>query len=215
MPTAFSVRLFEEIMLVGMVEAFKNRSIEFVSLVDITESKGQTVYRLSSQFMEWTDVMANRVTKMVHESLVPGFDQQQAKDRHRAEVASILSDFQISGQLDFSQSYNCVRLRCDARSKTASIQPFKARSTRPQDYEGRLATTSELLEYVAALYNSGPILDAGDPFWITSYSWVKFFTSFLENRAIDFADIRVNDADPEEWDFINTELDYEIESAKR
>jgi hypothetical protein len=63
-------------------------------------------------------------------------------------------------------------------------------------------------------YNSGFILDAGDPFWITSYSWVKFFTNFLDNRAIDFADIRVNAADPEEWDFINTELDYEIESTK-
>jgi hypothetical protein len=202
-------------MLVGMVEAFKNRSIEFISLVDIIESKGQRVYRLSSQFMEWTDVMANRVTKMVHESLAPSFDQQQAKDRHRAEVASILGDFQISGQLDFSQNYNCVRLRCNARSRTASIQPFKARSTGPQDYEGRLATTSELLEYIAALYNYGPMLDAGDPLWINSYSWVKFFASFLDSRAIDLADIRVNDSDPEEWDFINTKFDYEIENTKR
>ena len=126
----------------------------------------------------------------------------------------MLGDFQISGLVELGQPFNCLRLRCDPRSKTASIEPFSARSTRPQDYPERLATTSELLEYVAAILNSGPIADLGDPFSVLTYPWIKFIARFLDKRGIDLGRIQVNNADPEEWNFINTEFDYEIEGNK-
>ena len=82
---------------------------------------------------------------------------------------------------------------------------------RPQDYPGRLATTSELLEYTAALLNSSAVIaDLGDPYWISTYSWTKFITRFMDEHGIDLGRIQVNDTDPEEWDFVNTEFDYEI-----
>ena len=71
------------------------------------------------------------------------------------------------------------------------------------------------MEFVAAIVNSGPVTFIGDPLWIPSYSWVKFLTSFLDNRSIDLGRIQINADDPEEWDFINTEFDYEIEAMKK
>lgn len=38
---------------------------------------------------------------------------------------------------------------------------------------------------------------------------------FIDDRAVDLGRIRVNDLDPEEWDFVNTELDYELATAPK
>lgn len=217
LPTTFSERAFWEAIAVGLVEAFKGgEPVEFVNLVDISRANGLTVYRLSSHHTELTGTIGNRMQRMVSEMLEPDFDAAESRAKHNAEVAATLGGFQISGSLDLSQRFNCLRLRCDPRSKTASILPFTARSTRPQDYPEQLETTSELLEYVAAILNSGGLItDIGDPFWVSSYAWVKFMASFLDERSISLGRIQVNAVDPEEWNFINPELDYEIKNNKR
>jgi hypothetical protein len=143
----------------------------------------------------------------------PDFDRAEAKLRYVRRLELEVGDFSYSGEVGLERGFNCLRLRCDSRTKSASVNSFEARSTRPQDYPDRIETTSELLEYAAALLNSELIVDAGDPFWITRYSWIKFMTRFMEDKGIDLGRIRVNESDPEEWDFVNTELDYELNRA--
>jgi hypothetical protein len=212
----YSVQTFGQMLTVGMAETFGNREpIEFVGLVDIAQVHGQTVHRFTSHHEELIDALCNRGERIIREMMEPDYNKEEAKARGLSEIAAIMGDFHVSGSLDFSQRLNCLKLRCNPRSKTLSITPFKARSTRAEDYPGKFETTSELLEYVAAIVNSGPIISIGDPFWIPRYSWVKFLTSFLDNRSIELGRIQINVDDPEEWDFINTEFDYEIESMKR
>jgi hypothetical protein len=193
------------------VETFKDRGpIEFVNLVDITAANGSMLYRLSSHYLEFTDTINNRLEKMITEMLAPGFNSEIANVRHRSEVDQVMGQFHVSGRIDLSGPLNCLKLRCDPRSKTVSLEPFSPRSTRPQDYPSKLETTSEFLEYLSALIRTNRfITDIGDPFYISNYAWFKFLTSFLDERGIDLGRIQVNDDDPEEWDFINTEFDYE------
>lgn len=217
LPTTFSVRAFGELILVGLVEAFRNREpIEFVSIIDISSVRDLLFYRLSSQYIELTDVINNRCERMTTEALAQDAEPMKAKLRHEAEVSSIIGDFHLTGSINMTHGLNCHSLRCDARSKTASIRPLEMRSTRPQDYAEKMETTSELLQYISAVMsrNRG-ILDMGDPFAIRANNWIKFVTSFVDNRGIDLGRIQVNDADPEEWNYINTELDYEIAGASK
>ena len=210
--TAFSAQGFTEMLALAIAETFGNQDhpIEFVSLVDIVQAKGLTTFRFSSQHTELIDAACNRLTRWAQEALQPHFNKDDAKARGKDEIAAILGDFYISLDLNFLQEMNCVRIRCNPRSKTLSISSFKARSTQAEKYPGKFETTSELLEYIAAIINSGPSVFIGDPYWIPRYSWVKFLANFLDHHNVGLERIRVNIDDPEEWDFENTELDYEL-----
>lgn len=208
-PQAFSPGGFGQAILVGMADVL-DRPTEFVALLRTEIIGSLPVYSLICQHAAITDSIANRTRRMTLDALHPVPDVDAAKARHQEEVGRILSGYTLTGRVDFSQTLNCHRFRCDPRSKTLSITPFQPRSTKPQDYPDRLATTSEFLEYLAALFSSNLILDLGDPFWIKDHRWIKFSADFMDNRSIDFAKVRVNLDDPEDWDYVNTDFDYEI-----
>ncbi len=202
-------------ILVGIAETFKDpEPVEFTNLIDVTEAHGVSVYRLSSHYGELTDTINNRAERMVRETLVPKFDATEAKIRHAGQATSIIGDFHLSGSIDLSHTVNYHSLKCDRRSKTVSIRPPRARSTRPQDYPEKLGTTSELLEYVSALLDSSFVLDMGDSFSVSGYAWQKFIVRFMDYRSIDLGRIMINDTDPEEWDFVYAEFDDEIASVR-
>lgn len=210
--TAFSAQGFTEMLVLAIAETFGNqdRPIEFVSLVDMVQAKGLTTFRFSSQHADLIDAACNRVARWAQEALQPDFNKDEAKARGRDEIAAILGDFYISTDISFRQEMNCVRIRCNRRSKTLSISSFEARSTQAEKYPGKFETASELLEYIAAIINSGPGVFIGDPYWIPRYSWVKFLVNLLDHHDVGLGRIRFNIDDPEEWDFENTELDYEL-----
>lgn len=208
---AFSAQGFTEMLAIAVAETFGDQDpVEFVSLVDMVEAKGLTTFRFLSQHVELIDSACNRGARWAREALQPDFNKDEAKARARDEIAAVLGDFHISGNLIFRQRMNCARIRCNRRSKTLSISSFEARSTRAEDYPGKFETTSELLEYVAAIINSGPVTFIGDPYWIPRHSWVKFLVNLLDHHEVGLGKIRVNTEDPEEWDFENTGLDYEL-----
>jgi hypothetical protein len=217
-PTTFSKGGFENMVAVGLVEAFKAREpVEFVAIAHYSEAQGLSVYSLASPYIELTDTMNNRCQRLVTEALDPNLDKEEAKARYSAEEKAIFEGYHVTGGINLDLPMNCVRMTCDPRTRTAHFATFKPRSTRPQDYPDKLEHTSELLEYIAALYGSSRslIVDLGDPFYLRTYRWAKFMARFIEDRAVDLGRIRANDLDPEDWDFVNTELDYELATAPK
>ena len=54
----------------------------------------------------------------------------------------------------------------------------------------------------------------GDPFYAQGYAWVKFCAYFLDHKGFDLGRFLVNESDIEEWDYVDTEFDYEVWGRK-
>ncbi|MCG2645813.1 MULTISPECIES: hypothetical protein [Bradyrhizobium] len=218
MPATFSVQAFAESIGFGLVDAFKHREpVEFVVLAARVDYRGHAAYSLTSPYIELTEAALNRVQRVVSLHKEHGPDgKEEAKRLYQQELEIALEGFHISGSVILEDGLNCVRVRCDPRTRTAHLQPFSPRSTKPQDYPNRLSYTSEILEYAVALLNAKYlIVDADDPALQNLYPLVKLLSRFMDHHSIDLGHFRVNDADPEEWDFENAELDYELGTSRK
>jgi hypothetical protein len=216
MPTAFSRRAFSECILLGLIKAFQseNSVSQFVGLVDIAEAQGVPWCRLTTPSSYFTDVACNTTQTIVNRSL-HATDRSAAKEGTRRDMMTMAADYNVSFELS-SRTIDLVEIRLDSRSKTASIHsiPNEALSTEVQDYPSRLSSTSEILRYAASLANAGPVAIMGDPFYAQGYAWAKFCAYFLDHKGFDLGRFRVNESDIEEWDYVNTEFDYEVWGRK-
>jgi hypothetical protein len=191
-----------------MIQAFQGQDyVQFVSIIDLAEQQGHLCYQLTSQYASFTGSV---------DHLLVAASNETDKDEAIGKWKKIKGDFVMSIRFSLDHTFNCVQFTYDAKAKTVEATPIIPPSTRPQDYPDKLKTTSEILQYFSALCDAHrTIVDIGDPLYVTDYSWIKFYCHFVDTRSIDLGRLKTNTADPEEWDFIYPEVDYETRSAPK
>jgi len=98
----------------------------------------------------------------------------------------------------------------DEAGRKISVTPYQELSTEVSDYPERLRTTSEILQFMCAVRYVNMMhldLDEANKF----YPLLKVYVPILDGVAPDFDKLRINVADYEEWDYVNPELDQDME----
>ena len=102
----------------------------------------------------------------------------------------------------------------DPATKRISVQSISRYSVDFSDYPDGITTASELLCFLAALSKT-VIGYFGDLVWLEkNYALMKLVVEVLDHRAFSWDRIRINASDYEDWDYINTSFDEEIEIKK-
>jgi len=192
--------IFVEMLAIGMIRAFRTEQlVQFKSLV-YQNGNDVEYYTLASHHRVLTDTLNNMVMEL-------------QRDREAAVRSWYLikEDFTVYNQCRFTFPLNCHEFRLDTRSRTVSIEFKGTGSTQTQDYHFQLATTSEILEYSAALSAASYQLPLhlGDAFFIKYPAWIRFLAKYVDTRLVHLGLFLVNGDDPEEWDFINPRFEYD------
>jgi hypothetical protein len=116
----------------------------------------------------------------------------------------------VSAQIDFGNP-GAIEFEYDPDGKSISIEGL---SLDLADYESRVATTSEMLMFVAAARRSRVAYLGKMEFWVKSWPLTKLGTHLLDQRSVDLDGIRVNANDYEQWDYLNPELEAELADTR-
>lgn len=126
------------------------------------------------------------------------------------EILELLHKWSIRVAIPYDDKLRAVQFIYDPEAYRIQIGEPQFSSTAPEDYPGKVKTTSELLVLISTLVSS-PIINMGDIACINShYPLFKLWLELLDNHCWKLGNIRVNVADSEEWDYVNTAADIEI-----
>jgi len=84
-------------------------------------------------------------------------------------------------------------------------------SSDPTEYPEKVKTTSEFLKFISSLAKSQIIICQDWACIESYYPLYKFYMYFMDNQSYNIDNIRVNVEDCEEWDYINTDFDVEVQ----
>ena len=143
---------------------------------------------------------------------------QEAKQKMRQLITNERREFQAKWriQLDvgFSNHWVPIELIYDPETVRISIRSIDTPSINFGEYADSITTSSEMLCFVAAA--SRTVFGFfGDLIWLEgNYPLLKLNIDILDNRSINFDNIRINVDDVEEWDYINKSFDEEVKNRE-
>jgi hypothetical protein len=118
-----------------------------------------------------------------------------------------------TGRVGFSSKLSLLELTYDAQTSSITAYSPSSYSLDPADYPDHVGTTSELLRYIAGIYNQA-VRVMGDISWaMKDFRLMKLVIDVLDHRPIDLSNIRIDVNDFEAWDYLN--LEFERELAER
>ncbi len=152
---------------------------------------------------------ADRWNMMIRLHDAPAEEQRRVADEYGAESEAILKKWQLSNQVDFTR-YGIIEVEYDPDAMVIRIATKEGLSLDPLDYEHRVSTTSEVLQYVVRSQTQEYATLGNLDHTIESFPLTKLAVDILDKKPIDFDSIRINAADCEQWDYRNPEFEAEI-----
>jgi hypothetical protein len=105
------------------------------------------------------------------------------------------------------------RFLYDPDGHKISIRPCENISSDPSEYPEKASPTSELLMLLTAISQSDTLLLRNIETVLRSYPLSKLFLDLMDSHTFNIANVRINTADFEEWDYINPTADEKFRSA--
>jgi hypothetical protein len=147
---------------------------------------------------------------------IPGDEKKEERKRAlqselNKELLELVQTWTINCSIPLNEKLSAVQFTYDPEACKIEIGEPQFSSTAPDDYPGKVKTTSELLVLLSAVLSSSFIINMGNLACAnSSYPLFKLWAEILDNHCWKLNHIRVNVADIEEWDYINTAADIEI-----
>lgn len=141
----------------------------------------------------------------------------QQRKEYEAEKARISREWEespfrawaVTRSLDDKQ-IQALTVRFNPEFHEVDIAPPKNVSANIADYPQHLATTSELLQWIAIALES-PVVFAGNAGWLNENpALMKLMIDLLDKKAFEWDKVQVNIADDEEWDYLSPQLEAEM-----
>lgn len=194
---------------------FKNSGyISFVSLFSlcIATSKDITLpgYCLVSHQTKYTGALRENWKYLWNSSI-----SREAKQEYRELLLKEWNDLKTNWSLDvnisFTHDLSALEFIYNPDEHKIRIGTPSILSTDPTDYPDKVRTTSEFLTFIALMSNSS-VAFCSDLGCISSYYPLsKFYLDVMDNGAYSLNNIRVNVEDCEEYDYVNTVIDVEVQ----
>jgi len=209
---------FIKVLSIALHNTFTKKDyIEFTSIFRVSKQVRQgyeiIAYNLLSHQPEFAENVRRESSKHYQDAFNVS-DRKQLEElnqKERVRWAEYFSDWRLDLFLvPFSDSWGAINLLYDPASKHIRIQPPKQDSTRIEDYEENIETTSELFQFIAAISRLS-IAYLGDLVWLFgNYPLMKLITDIVDNKEVRPDRIRINASDYEEWDYTNKQYDKEV-----
>lgn len=141
-------------------------------------------------------------------------DRERFQNEINNELIELQREFVVSHRiLDKQDAVFAYQFIYDEPGKRISIAPYEQLSVSPSEYPERLRSTSEILQLLCAIPHVNFFhmdLDEARQF----YPLMKLYIPLLEHQAPSFDLLRINTENYEDWDYVNPELDQQMESAR-
>jgi len=142
-------------------------------------------------------------------------EEQQRLLREEANYRQQLFEgWRVNPEID-SSGLGAIQIEHDPDGHSISVRSLPTLSLDPQDYDHRVETTSEMLEYVAAALRS-PVAFVGN-LTLTQQRNVpllKLTASLLDGEPIKMDAIRINAENWEQWDYRYPRFEAELASLE-
>ncbi|HEY6137015.1 MAG TPA: SIR2 family protein [Thermoanaerobaculia bacterium] len=126
------------------------------------------------------------------------------------ELHRNIFDWDVAADVAEAYAFRVMTVLVDPDRQRITVKSAPLRSTDPYTYENRAKTTTELLHFLAALSDSpiaGPI-DAG--IFAETPEILPLLIDAIDKGAVGTGRIRVNANDPEQWRYVNRDLEREM-----
>lgn len=129
------------------------------------------------------------------------------------EEEGLLQNWSVDWNVTFEHRFFGLRVLYDTAAKSIRLSGCKEYSLEPAAFPLHLTTTSELLEFIAALDHVDCAF-LGDAEWfLHDTRKMKLLMQLLEDKCLDLGAIRLDMADGENWNFLNPAFDAEMGPA--
>jgi len=179
---------------------------EFDSVISINSLKSESFSGTSVTLITQHARYTGELTKILKKLWGMGEDRSALQDEMNAVLIDLQKHWSVGFKLSSApESTTAYHFVYDPEGFRISITPTTIGSTDPSDYPNGVTTTSELLTFlVAHLHSSIAMWDLD--FVLRSYPLYKLTMQLMDGN-FSFDDVRINNADPEEWDYINPSAD--------
>lgn len=204
---------FLKFLLFHLPRAFKDSGyVSFISLVLPTHItvKDEILlrYLLFSPQTKYTGLL-RRSWKYLHTNSIPIEDRQKYQESLNKEGSDQIDSWDLS--VKFLEGIFPIELIYDPDEHKMSIGTPSIISSDPADYPDKVRTTSEFLTFVSSIPDNSVIGWEDAECILSYYPLAKFCMNLLDNQKYSLDDIRINDEDYEEYDYINNEYDVEVQ----
>ena len=122
-----------------------------------------------------------------------------------------LSTWSIEVKILFTDDLSPLEFVYDPDARKIKIATCSVASSDPTEYPEKVKTTSEFLIFISSLAESQIVMCQDWACIESYYPLQKFYMNFMDNQSYNTDNIRVNVEDCEEWDYINTDFDVEVQ----
>jgi hypothetical protein len=185
--------------------------IRFVNLfcVGISEPTHLPGYYLISHQTKYVGAI-KQSRKYILNPKIPLASRQEYQESINKDLRD-LSAWSIEIKIFFTDDLSPLEFIYDPDAHKIKIATCSVVPSDPTEYPEKVRTTSELLTFIASLARS-QIVTCQDWTCIESYyPLYKLYMYFMDNQSYNIDNIQVNVEDCEEWDYINTDFDVEVQ----
>lgn len=152
----------------------------------------------------------NSAVRQLWSNSVPAERKQALQDSLNSDFRELQEGWHIKCELRLIDRFCAFRFVYDASERRLAINPHPLDDSEIIEFPDALRNTSELLVLVAkagvgGIVNLGSVKQLG-----LNYSFEKLLLDILDNGVMNLDRVRINEKDPEEWDYINPAADAEI-----
>jgi hypothetical protein len=193
-----------EFLAFSMLKAFKGRGyIKFVGLLH--------KINVDNKFEAFTILNNNPDFSGKAKEILISSLQEQNKDELN-NMGKALKDYAIKYDFANITTGESITFIFDENLKSMFIGKSDIRTTKLSNYPDKCTTTSEALIFIGNVF-CHPLVNLGDnmfKFVKNNYPLEKLLLELMDNKKINLHNIRINNYDYEEWDYINPVADEEM-----
>jgi len=208
-------------LIYNLRKCFKNRFVSLTALFEAGDVPSELATAAGAEgpvhtitfITNHADLSGNIHTTV--RALWSAAERRALQEQINKELIALQESWVVYAQLVAGRQLTAHHIVYDPARKRIDIEPVGRPSTLIEDYEERLTTTRELLTFVAGVGGAGIAAIVSLPeFALDHYPLIKMYRALLTHR-LTLSNVRVNVADPEEWDYVDPQLDAEFASAAK